>query len=90
MTGVNTGLSTSDMRELLLRCTSNIQFKFDGHLHQQTGGVAMGSPLGPLSSDLLMSSPETGSFRDAIIFMLVCVVMSRRIHGNDIMRRKEK
>ena len=78
MTGVNTGLSTSDMRELLLRCTSNIQFKFDGHLHQQTGGVAMGSPLGPLSSDLLMSSPETGSLRDAINSMC----FYRRYVGN--------
>ena len=59
-------LPTSTLRELLLRCTFNIQFKFNGHLYQQTDGVAMGSPLGPLLSDIFMSSLEEGSLHEAI------------------------
>ena len=59
-------LPTSILRELLLRCTFNIQFKFDGLLYQQTDGVAMGSPLGPLLSDISMSNLERSSLRDTI------------------------
>ena len=58
---INLALHTSILRELLLRCTLNIQFKFDGRLYRQTDGVAMGSPLGPLLSDIFMSSLERGS-----------------------------
>ena len=63
---LNLALPTSAMKELLLRCTFNIQFKFDGLFYQQTDGVAMGSPLGPLLSDIFMSSLERSSLRDTI------------------------
>ena len=59
-------LPTRDLRELLLRCTFDIQFRFDGCLYRQTDGVAMGSPLGPLLSDIFMGSLELGSLKDTI------------------------
>ena len=59
-------LPTQYLRELLLRCTFNIQFQFNGSLYRQLDGVAMGSPLGPLLSDIFMSSLELGILRDAI------------------------
>ena len=59
-------ISTQALRELLLRCTFNIQFKFNGALYNQTDGVAMGSPLGPVLSDISMSSLERGFLRDCI------------------------
>ena len=62
-------ISTQALRELLLRCTFNIQFKFNGVLYNQTDGVAMGSPLGPVLSDMFMSSLEQGFLRDCISSM---------------------
>ena len=59
-------IPTSALRELLLRCTFNIQFKFNGTLYDQTDGVAMGSPLGPLLSDIFMSSIERGVLQNSI------------------------
>ena len=59
-------LPTSALKELLLRCTFNIQFMFNGSLYQQTDGVAMGSPLGPLLSDIFMGSLEQGPLHDLI------------------------
>ena len=59
-------IPTASLKELLLRCTFNIQFKFDGTLYNQIDGVAMGSPLGPLLSDIFMSSLEQGFLCDTI------------------------
>lgn len=33
-------------------------FQFNGHLYEQTDGVAMGSQLGPLPANVLMGSNE--------------------------------
>ena len=54
------------LKELLLRCTFNIQFRFNDSLYRQTDGVAMGSPLGPILSDLFMASLETGPLYESI------------------------
>ncbi|BHF85809.1 hypothetical protein SprV_1002898200 [Sparganum proliferum] len=50
------GIPTNTLKELLLRCTLNVQFLFDNHLYRQ--GVAMGSPLGPLLADVFMGKLE--------------------------------
>nr|CAH8868440.1 unnamed protein product [Trichobilharzia regenti] len=53
----------------LLRCTSNIQFKFNEQFKVQKDGVAMGSPLGPLLADCFMASLENNIF-DPLICQL--------------------
>ena len=46
------------LKQLLLLCTYNIQFTFNGKPYRQIDGVAMGSPLGPLLADVFMASIE--------------------------------
>lgn len=43
-------LQKHQMTELLEIATTNQLFKINGELYEQTYGVAMGSPLGPLSA----------------------------------------
>ncbi|BHF66756.1 hypothetical protein SprV_0200977800 [Sparganum proliferum] len=52
------GIPTKTLKELLLRCTLNVQFLFDKQLYRQIDGVAMGSPLGPLLADVIMGKLE--------------------------------
>ena len=51
------------LKELLLRCTFNVQFLFNKTLYRQHDGVAMGSPLGPLLADIFMTKLERGPLR---------------------------
>ena len=44
----------SEMKELLILCTKNVHFTFDNVIKVQNDGVAMGSPLGPVLSDIFM------------------------------------
>ncbi|CAH8502173.1 unnamed protein product [Dicrocoelium dendriticum] len=48
------------LKEVLLRCTLNVQFTFNGEMYRQIDGVAMGSPLGPLLADIFMAKLEHG------------------------------
>ncbi|BHF83099.1 hypothetical protein SprV_0802624100 [Sparganum proliferum] len=52
------GIPTNTLKELLLRCTLNVQSLFDNQLYRQVDGVAMGSPLGPLLADVFMGKLE--------------------------------
>nr|VZI16343.1 unnamed protein product [Spirometra erinaceieuropaei] len=52
------GIPVNTLKELLLRCTLNVQFLFDNQLYRQVDGVAMGSPLGPLLADVFMGKLE--------------------------------
>jgi hypothetical protein len=54
------------LKELLLRCTLNVQFKFNDTLYYQLDGVAMGSPLGPILADIFMGKLETGPLKPVI------------------------
>ena len=47
------------MKELLVLCTKNVHFTFDNVIKVQNDGVAMGSPLGPVLSDIFMIELET-------------------------------
>ena len=47
------------MKELLILCTKNVHFTFDNVIKVQNDGVAMGSPLGPVLSDIFMIELET-------------------------------
>ena len=57
------GLPSSIVKELLLRCTMNVQFLARGNLYRQVDGVAMGSPLGPLLADIFMAKLENGPLK---------------------------
>ena len=52
----NLALTRTDLVDLLSVATKGQLFKFDGALYEQTDGVAMGSPLGPLLANVFMSS----------------------------------
>nr|VZI15882.1 unnamed protein product [Spirometra erinaceieuropaei] len=60
------GLPTKALKELLLKCTLNVQFLFDNQLYRQVDGVAMGSPLGPLLADVFMGKLERFQLSDQI------------------------
>ncbi len=47
-------LSRSDLVDLLRASTKDQLFQFNGQLYEQTDGVAMGSPLGPLLANVFM------------------------------------
>lgn len=51
-------LTRSDLVDLLSAATKGRLFQFNGALYEQTDGVAMGSPLGPLLANVFMSSIE--------------------------------
>ena len=46
------------LAQLLELATTNQLFQFDDHLYEQTDGVAMGSPLGPLMANVFMCHLE--------------------------------
>ena len=51
-------LSRDQLIELVNAATKNQLFQFNGNLYEQTDGVAMGSPLGPLLANVFMCSIE--------------------------------
>ena len=54
----NLALTRTDLIDLLNVATKGQLFQFNGALYEQTDGVAMGSPLGPLLANVFMSSIE--------------------------------
>ena len=65
-TQINIGLPVDELRRLLLMCTENVQFKFNGQIYRQNDGVAMGSPLGPLLADVFLSKLENTDLKGTI------------------------
>ena len=55
------------LKELLLLCTRNTNFTFNGKIYRQIDGVAMGSPLGPILANIFMSNLEKHGKLSAII-----------------------
>ena len=46
------------MRDLLLLCTKNVHFSYIGDIYTPAGGVAIGSPLGPVLAGIFMVELE--------------------------------
>lgn len=55
---VSVGIPSQTVKNLLLLCTENIQFLFNGIYYRQIDGCAMGSPLGPLLANIFVGSLE--------------------------------
>ena len=55
---IHTKIKRKDMKTLLLLCTKNVPFMFNDEMYMQVGGVAMGSPLGPLLANVFMRELE--------------------------------
>ena len=55
---IQTNIKWSDLKHLLLLCTKIVHFTFDNETYIQTDGVAMGSPLGSILSDICMVELE--------------------------------
>ncbi|CAH8620949.1 unnamed protein product [Schistosoma bovis] len=55
---IETTVSINVVKELLLKCTMNVNFKFNGEIFTQTDGVAMGSPLDPILVDIFLAKQE--------------------------------
>ena len=47
------------LRKLLVKCTRDVEFSFNGMMYRQTDGVAMGSPLGPVLASIFLGHCET-------------------------------
>ena len=46
------------MRDLLLLCTKNVHFSYNGDIYTQADGVEMGLPLGPVLAGMFMVELE--------------------------------
>ena len=51
---IKTDTPKKEMMKLLLLCTKNVHFEFNGETFQQLDGVAMGSSLGPVIAGIFM------------------------------------
>ena len=60
-------LEKEELTQLLEVATTNQLFQFDGQLYEQTDGVAMGSPLGPLMANVFMCHLEDKHARDGMV-----------------------
>ncbi|CAH8429348.1 unnamed protein product [Dicrocoelium dendriticum] len=52
------GLPLEFLQNLILLCTENVRFQFEGKAYKQIDGVAMGSPLGPVLADIFLGMIE--------------------------------
>ena len=60
-------LEQDKLARLLEIATTNQLFQFNGQLYQQTDGVAMGSPLGPLMASVFMCHLEEKLTRNSLM-----------------------
>ncbi|XP_068692461.1 uncharacterized protein [Montipora foliosa] len=60
-------LEKEELTQLLEVATTNQLFQFDGQRYEQTDGVAMGSPLGPLMANVFMCHLEDKLARDGMV-----------------------
>ena len=56
---LQTSVTRSEMKELLILCTKNVHFTFDNVIKVQNDGVAMCSSSGPVLCDIFMIELET-------------------------------
>ena len=64
-------LEKHQLTDLLEIATMNQLFQFNGELYEQTDGVAMGSPLGPLLADVFMCHIENQLEQKSMILLFL-------------------
>ena len=57
------GLEKEELEKLLIICTQESHFQFNGEFFDQVDGVSMGSPLGPLFANIFMADFEKKHMR---------------------------
>ena len=55
------------MKEMLTLCTKNVHFTYNRKIFVQTDGINIGSPLGPVLADILMTELEKTLLPDIYI-----------------------
>ena len=63
---ISTTLKKRTLKKLILDCCSKTAFSFDNQLYEQTDGVSMGSSIGPVLANIILTE-----FERAIIFDLI-------------------
>ena len=56
---INKDIPKTILKEMLLLCTRDVHFLFEDEICQQTDGVAMRSPLGPILAGIFIVEVET-------------------------------
>ena len=54
------GLPPNKSKELIMRCTMNVQFRFNSQLYRQIDRLIKGSTLEPILADIFMAKLENG------------------------------
>ena len=65
-----TEIPKAAMKEMLILCTKNVLFSFNNEIYNQTDGVAMGSPLGPVLANIFMVDLERNTLPNLSNYML--------------------
>ena len=55
---VEVKIPRKELNELLLLCTKNVHFLFNGEIYQQFDGGVMRSPLGPVMAGIVLEDLE--------------------------------
>ena len=55
---VKTNIKRKEVKQLLLLCTKNVHFSYNGITYQQCDGVKTGSPLGPVLPGIFIAHLE--------------------------------
>ncbi|VDP99114.1 unnamed protein product [Trichobilharzia regenti] len=64
-----TGVPTGNLKQLLVKCTTNVQFLFNNEMYRRVDGVTMGSPLGPIFANIFLTKLENSPLKDEIAKM---------------------
>nr|CAX83715.1 reverse transcriptase [Schistosoma japonicum] len=59
-TNIKTEVPVSTLKQLILRCTMNVNFQLTNEFYRQSDSVSMGPPLRPLLADFILSKVEGG------------------------------
>ena len=68
---LDTSITKSEMKEMLTLCTKNVHFTYNRKIFVQTDGVAMGSPLGPVLADIIMTEIEKTLLPDIYVRYII-------------------
>ena len=68
---LKTPITRCEIKEMLTLCTKNVHFTYNRKIFVQTDGVAMGSPLGPVLADIIMTEIEKTLLPDIYVRYII-------------------